>query len=116
MEAVTSRDTHTVTIMAGTQIVKTELLINAASYFAAQDPSPILFVQPTQTAAESFSKERFAPTIEVTPQLRQAIEPSRSRDSENTMTHKSYPGGALDFVGANSPTDLALDNLGWFHI
>ena len=23
------------------------------------------------------------------------------------MTHKAYPGGSLDFVGSNSPTDLA---------
>jgi len=107
MTAVTDRDTHTVTIMAGTQVLKTELLINAAAYFVCQDPSSILFVQPTQAAAEAFSKERFAPSIEVTPQLRNLVEPPRSRDSENTITDKSYPGGSLDFVGANSPTDLA---------
>jgi phage terminase large subunit GpA-like protein len=107
MDAVLRSDTHTVSIMAGTQIIKTELLINVASYYICQDPSSILFVQPTQGAAEAFSKERFAPTIEATPQLREIVEPPRSRDSENTITHKSYAGGALDFVGANSPTDLA---------
>lgn len=107
MAAVTDRETDTITIMAGTQIVKTELLINAASYYICQDPSSILFVQPTQGAAEAFSKERFAPTVEVTPQLRGLVEPPRTRDSENTITHKGYPGGSLDFVGANSPTDLA---------
>jgi phage terminase large subunit GpA-like protein len=31
----------------------------------------------------------------------------RSRDSENTITHKNFPGGSLDFVGANSPVDLS---------
>jgi phage terminase large subunit GpA-like protein len=107
MAAVTERKTHTVTIMAGTQIVKTEFLINVAGYFICQDPASILFVQPTQGAAESFSKERFAPTIEVTPQLRTLVEPPRSRNSENTITHKDYSGGSFDFVGANSPTDLS---------
>jgi phage terminase large subunit GpA-like protein len=87
--------------------LKTELLINVAAYYICQDPSSILFVQPTQSAAESFSKERFAPTIEVTPQLRARVEPPRSRDSENTIAHKAFPGGSIDFVGANSPTDLA---------
>jgi phage terminase large subunit GpA-like protein len=107
MAAVFDWDTHTISVMAGTQIVKTELQINVAAYYICRDPSPILFVQPTQGAAAAFSKERFAPTIEVTPALRQVVRPPKSRDSETTITHKSYPGGSLDFVGANSPTDLA---------
>ena len=107
MAAVTERDTFTVSIMAGTQIVKTELLINVAGYYIHQDPSPILLVQPSQDAAQVFSKERFAPTIEATPVLRSIVLPPRARDSDNTITHKSYPGGSLDFVGANSPTDLS---------
>lgn len=107
MRAVTEPDTHTVTIMAGTQVLKTELLINAACYFIHIDPSPILFVQPTQNAAEAFSKERFAPTIDATEVLRELVAATRTRDSENTITHKAYPGGSIDFVGANSPTDLA---------
>ena len=102
--AVTDADTHTITLMAGTQVVKTEMDINTAAYFIAHDPSPILFVQPTQGAALNFSKERFEPTIEVTPALREAIEPFALR---NTITHKEYQGGSIDFVGANSPMDLA---------
>jgi phage terminase large subunit GpA-like protein len=107
MEAVTRPDTHTVTIMAGTQVLKTEFLINVASYYVAQDPAAVLFVQPTQGVAEDFSKERFAPTVEITPQLRALIDSARARNSFNTITHKEFPGGTLDFVGANSPTDLA---------
>jgi phage terminase large subunit GpA-like protein len=107
MAAVTEDDTFTITIMAGTQIVKTELEINICAYFICQDPASILFVQPTQSAAASFSKERFEPTIRVTPALAALIEPSTERHSENTITHKAYPGGSLDFVGANSPTDLS---------
>jgi phage terminase large subunit GpA-like protein len=107
MDAVTRADTHTVTIMAATQVLKTEFLINVCSYYIAQDPAAILFVQPTQGVAEDFSKERFAPTVEITPQLRDLVDPPRSRNSSNTITHKDFPGGSLDFVGANSPTDLA---------
>ena len=107
MHAVTERDTHTVSVKAGTQVLKTELLINVAGYFIHQDPSPILFIQPTQGAAEAFSKERFGPTVAATPALRRLVKTPKARDSENTITHKDYPGGSLDFVGANSPTDLA---------
>lgn len=107
MTAVTRSDTHTITLMSGTQILKTELLVNLTSFYIAQDPSPILFVQPTQGAVEDFSKERFAPTVDATPQLRGLIGRSMSRLNENTLTHKEFPGGSLDFVGANSPTELS---------
>src|ERR1700675_2905904 len=46
MTAILDHDTSVVSIMAGTQILKTEFLLNVAAYFIHQDPSPILFVQP----------------------------------------------------------------------
>ncbi|RAI34714.1 terminase gpA endonuclease subunit, partial [Rhodoplanes roseus] len=102
--AVTTGDTHTVTVMAGTQVVKTELLISTACYYVHQEPAPILFVQPTQGAAASFSKERFEPTVEATPVLRELVSPN---GAGSTITDKEFPGGSLHFVGSNSPTDLA---------
>ncbi|MDX6806325.1 phage terminase large subunit family protein [Terrihabitans rhizophilus] len=107
MLAVTEPDTQTVTLMACTQLVKSEWLLTTALYFIHQDPSSILFVQPTQKLAESFSKERFAPTREVTPAIAALVPDPKSRDSGVTITHKEYPGGMLDFVGANSAVDLA---------
>lgn len=107
MLAITDALTHTITVQAGTQIVKSELLINAACYYIHQDPASILFVQPTQSLAEDFSKERFAPTRDATEVIRDLVPDARNRDSGVTITHKEYPGGTLDFVGANSPSDLA---------
>ncbi|KZK97929.1 Phage terminase large subunit (GpA) [Pseudovibrio sp. Ad5] len=107
MMAVTEKDTQVLTAMACTQLMKTEFLQNVASYHIHQDPSPILFIQPTQKLAVSFSKERFQKTVDTTPVLRELIPDAKSRDSGTTLEHKEYPGGALDFVGANSPTDLA---------
>lgn len=107
MRAGTEPGVYIVTVVAGTQVLKSELLINAAFYFIHQDPSPILLVQPTQKAAESFSKERIQPSIAETPVLRELVRAPRARGSENTITHKDYPGGSLDLVGSESPTDLA---------
>ena len=107
MRAVTDPTTHIVTVVAATQVLKSELLLNTAFYFIHLDPSPILFVQPSQKAAESFSKERFQPTVAETPVLRALIKAPKARGSENTIVHKDYPGGSLDFVGSESPTDLA---------
>jgi len=107
MKAITDRHTQIVTMVACTQIIKSEMLVNACGYFIHQDPASILFVQPTQQLAESFSKERFAPTREAMEVLRSLIPDSKARDSGVTITHKEYPGGTLDFVGANSPVNLA---------
>jgi phage terminase large subunit GpA-like protein len=107
MAAVVEGDTHTITVMASTQSVKTELLINTACYFVHADPSAILLVQPTQGAAEAFAKERLGPTIDATPCLKELVPTPRSRIGDATITHRSYPGGAIDLVGANAPTDLA---------
>ncbi|KWV59727.1 hypothetical protein AS156_30570 [Bradyrhizobium macuxiense] len=106
MLAVTSDDTHAITVMAGTQLVKTELLINAALYYCEHEPTAVLLVQPTQNAAESFSKERLAPSIEASPVLRELFETGAHNDA-NTITAKHGPGFSLHLVGANSPTDLA---------
>ncbi len=73
MLAVSERDTHKVSVMAATQILKTELLINVALFFMHQDPLPIIFVQPTQEMAEAFAKERLDPAIAASPQLRALI-------------------------------------------
>ena len=107
MAAHGENDTHTISVMAATQVVKTEFLINVAGYHVALDPSSVLFVQPTQASAESFSKERFQPTVEVTPCLSKLIAKPRVKGSENTIAHKSFRGGSIDFVGSNSPNDLA---------
>jgi phage terminase large subunit GpA-like protein len=107
MAAVCEGDTHTVTVMASTQTIKSELLLNTCGYFISADPAAILLVQPTQSAAEAFAKERLGPMIEATPCLKELVPTPRSRIGDATITHRSYPGGALDLVGANAPTDLA---------
>jgi phage terminase large subunit GpA-like protein len=107
MSAVVEPDTHTVTVMASTQTVKSELLLNVCGYYIAADASAILLIRPTQGDAESFSKERFAPMVACTPVLRALVATPRSRLADATITHRSFPGGSLDIVGSNSPTDLA---------
>ncbi len=107
MLAVTDHEVHTVTVMAGTQILKTELLTNAVLYYMHQDPTSILFVQPSQDKAEDFAKERLDPAIAASPALRALIKTPRAGANANTITHKEAPGSHLNLVGAHSPGDLA---------
>ena len=107
MDALNEPGVSEVVFMTSAQVGKTEILNNILAYFIHQDPSPILFIQPTLDMAESWSKDRFAPMIRDTEALKQLIRDPRSRDSGNTLLHKKFPGGHITMAGANSPSSLA---------
>lgn len=107
MLAITEPGVHIVTAMVSTQLLKTALLENVFGYFAHLDPCPMLLLQPKEDAAEQFSKERITPMIRVTPILRELIGTSKSRNADETLLYKSFPGGFLALAGAGSPDNLA---------
>jgi phage terminase large subunit GpA-like protein len=107
MDACSDPGIHTVVVMKSAQIGYTEILLNIIGYFIAQDPSPILLIQPTLELGETFSKTRLAPMLRDTPCLRGKVADARSRDSGNTLLSKSFPGGNMAIAGANSPAGLA---------
>ena len=96
-----------VVVMAAAQIAKSEFLLNVIGYLIDYDPSPIMLVQPTLEMAESFSKDRVAPMLRDTPALSNKVAENKSRDTNNTIRQKVFPGGHLTLVGANSPSSLA---------
>lgn len=96
-----------ISVMSSAQVGKTELLLNIIGYFVDYDPSPILLLQPTIEMAQAFSKDRLAPMVRDTPALKGKIKDSKSRDSGNTILHKSFAGGHITMAGANSPASLA---------
>jgi phage terminase large subunit GpA-like protein len=55
----------------------------------------------------SVSKDRLEPMFRTCPSLAEKVADPKSRHSSNTILHKSFPGGHLTIIGANSPTPLA---------
>jgi phage terminase large subunit GpA-like protein len=92
--------------MKSAQIGATEMINNAVGYYIDQDPAPMLVVQPTLDLAGVWSKDRLAPMLRDTPALRGKVRPSRSRDADNTILHKAFPGGHVSAAGANSAVSL----------
>jgi phage terminase large subunit GpA-like protein len=86
---------------------KTEILNNFIGWKIDTEPGPMLVLQPTKEMAEAWSKDRLAPMIRDTKELTGKVRDARSRDSENTILHKKFPGGHLSAVGSNSPAGLA---------
>src|SRR5690606_39895857 len=86
---------------------KPEVINNTIGYYIDVDPRPMLLVQPTLESAEHYSQRRIAPMIRDTEVLAAKGSDSKTRDSNNTILMKSFPGGFLAIGGANSPAGLA---------
>ncbi|MFA5262034.1 MAG: phage terminase large subunit family protein, partial [Candidatus Omnitrophota bacterium] len=107
MDAVNDPAVEDVVVISSSQVGKTESLNNIIGYFIEQDPSPLMVVQPTLEMAHTWSKDRLSPMLRDTPVLNRKVKNARSRDSENTILSKIFPGGNLTISGANSPATLA---------
>ncbi len=107
MEAFTDPKIHRITMVAASQVGKSELEMNIIGYIIDQDPGSVLFVRPTLDDAKKFSRLRIAPMIRDCPALRRKVSDVRTRNSGNTILQKSFPGGMLTLTGSNSASALA---------
>lgn len=107
MDAFSNPDVERIVVMSSAQVGKTEILNNIVGYFIDQDPSTILNLQPTLEMAQTWSKDRLAPMVRDNECLAKKVRSSKSKDSDNTILHKLFPGGHITMVGANSPAGLA---------
>lgn len=107
MDEISNRHRERIVVMSAAQIGKSEFLLNVCGYYIHQEPAPILLLQPTIHMAQDFSKDRIAPMLRDTPAIRGKVAEAKSRDSENTILHKKFPGGHLTLAGANAPSQLA---------
>ena len=107
MDSFTQPGIWQIVIMASAQVGKSEIELNMIGCAIDNDPGPMLYVQPTDKVAEDYSKRRIQPMINACPTLREKVFKQRSRDAANTITMKTFPGGSLAIIGANSPADLA---------
>lgn len=107
MDAFTQPGVYEIVVMASAQVGKSEIELNMLGRAIDNDPGPMLYVQPTDKVAEDYSKRRIAPMFQACPTLRDKIFKAKGRDANNTITMKTFPGGSLAIIGANSPSDLA---------
>ena len=107
MDAFTDPRIHRLVVTASSQVGKTEMEMNMMAYMIDNDPGPAIFVLPTVDNGKDASKRRIAPMIRDTKPLRDKVASSKSRDSDNTVLKKIYPGGMLTITGSNSSASLA---------
>ncbi|HSI42118.1 MAG TPA: phage terminase large subunit family protein [Xanthobacteraceae bacterium] len=95
-----------VVVMAAAQVGKTEIGLNFTGSVIHLTPGAMLYVMPTTEAARRTVRTRVDPMIEATPELRDRVVTPGPRKAGNSAFLKSYPGGSVAFVGANSGVGL----------
>jgi phage terminase large subunit GpA-like protein len=107
MDAISDPAVERVVFMKSAQVGATELMLNAVGFHMAWDPCPILIVQPNLEMARAWSVDRLSPMLRESSILRGRVVESGRRHAENTILHKTFWGGHLTIVGANSAAGLA---------
>ena len=109
MDAFTDPLIRSIYMVSASQIGKSEFINNVIGYIIDQDPSSILFIQPTVQDAKEYSKLRIGPMFRDTKVLSKKIRGmTRGRgSSSNTITQKAYPGGILTMCGSTEAHALA---------
>lgn len=108
MDAISDPAIRTVVVAKAAQVAYTDGIVNnTCGFYIDQDPAPILVIQPTIELAEMWSKDRLAPMLRDTPALAGKVHDPKSRDSDNTIRQKVFPGGRLAIIGANAPAGLS---------
>ena len=102
MDAITDPAVERVSFMKSARVGATKIMNAAIGYYMHQDPCPIMVVQPTVEDAGGYSKEEIAPMLRDCDVLSAVIEEPTAKKSSNTILHKTFPGGSLSMVGANS--------------
>lgn len=107
-DSFTDPEVRRTVLMCGTQLVKTLFIQASLAYVIAQEPGPVLLIQPKEDDAQAFSKERLAPMVRDCPILQGKVADVKGRDTSNTVLYKRFgKGGSISLVGANAPGNLA---------
>lgn len=101
---------HQVTIVASTQVGKTQSLLNVLAWAFAQDPGPITWVMPTREDAAEFGENRVQPMVEVSPVLRRQLTGDRFDAKKRQIRFKRC---RLLFRSSRVPKELAQYPARW---
>lgn len=115
MDAVTDPDVRRVTVMGASQVMKSEILLNAIGYCIHYDPSAIMLVQPDNENAAKFIYDRIQPMINCQPLLGERVLDVKTGQNNvrSSKFVKRFKGGFLSIASAGVPASLASISIRW---
>ena len=108
LEKFTQEGVRGIALMLASQLGKSETLNNIVGWIIHINQCPTMIVQPTETLAEEYSKERIAPMLRDTPVLSEIMKESNN----DAIKYKTFPGGYLSFRGTGAANKLASKPIG----
>lgn len=102
MDSITDPAIEQVTVQKSARVGYTKIMNAVIGYHIHQDPCSIMVVQPSIEDAQGYSKEEIAPMLRDMPALRGLVSDSKTKDGENNILQKNFPGGTLGIIGAHS--------------
>lgn len=104
-EAVDDPEIERVTVLKSARVGYTQLLSGIIASYCANQPCPILAVQPTADDARDYAVDLEA-LFEASPALRGLLGDEADETGRSTMLNRKFPGGSLKFLAAKSPRNL----------
>lgn len=101
-EAFTALEVQVTVLYMAKRMGKTEGLMNLIGSVIDQNPRNILVAYPTIDSSKKWSKQFLTPMCRSTPCLKDKIRDSRTREANNTILSKEFPGGTISAIGSNS--------------
>jgi len=100
-----------VTVIKPVRVGYTTLLTSAVAAYVANEPSPILVLQPAEADCRDYVVSDVEPIFGATPVVARALSDDNEEGERNTMLSRRFPGGSLKVVAARSPRNLRRHNV-----
>jgi len=94
-ECSPSSPAREIIMVTGTQMSKTQIILNGISYYIANDPTSMLIGFPNEKEGKQFVRTRIDPMIDYNPWLKKLIGTARKGATGSTTDYKEFPGGFL---------------------
>ncbi len=104
LECFRDSSVNDVVLCWGSQTSKTTTIMVGLCWLIENEPSPALWLMPNETLARSFSNSRWRPMLDDSETMRRQF-PADVR--KLTALEMHFRGSTLNFVGSNSPSNLA---------
>ena len=110
-EAISDPAIERVTLVKSVRVGFTTLLTGTVASYVANEPAPILLLQPTEADCRDYTVSDLEPVFAATPAVAGLLTDDNAAADRNTLMSRRFPGGSLKIVAAKSPRNLRRHNV-----
>lgn len=109
-DAMSDPEIERVTLVKSVRVGLSTLLTATVGSFAANEPSPILLLLPTEADCRDYVVSDLEPIFAATPALANLLNADSDEAGRNTLLSRRFPGGSLKVIAAKAPRNLRRHN------